>query len=97
MPQVIITPAAQRGLDRCGAFLEENNLEAAKRAAQVIKKHFRLLETMPNSGKPFPKRPAWNQVIIPFGDSGYLALYRYEPSDDAVYILAFRHQKELKW
>lgn len=32
--------------------------------------------------------------MIAFGDSGYIALYRYQPIDDAVYILAFRHQKE---
>jgi hypothetical protein len=34
------------------------------------------------------------ELVIPFGNSGYVALYRYEPGDDAVLILAFRHQKE---
>ncbi|MGP4132183.1 hypothetical protein OJE16_21590 [Pantoea tagorei] len=29
-----------------------------------------------------------------FGDSGYVALYRYEQHEDRIYILAFRHQKE---
>ncbi len=32
------------------------------------------------------------ELVITFGDSGYVALYRHEPSDDAVYVLAFRHQ-----
>jgi hypothetical protein len=31
--------------------------------------------------------------MIGFGDSGYVALYRHEPEDDALYVLAFRHQK----
>ena len=34
------------------------------------------------------------ELVIAFGDSGYVALYRHEPADDAVYVLAFRHQKE---
>jgi hypothetical protein len=33
-------------------------------------------------------------LLISFGDSGYVALYRYQPQEDAVFILAFRHQKE---
>jgi hypothetical protein len=32
--------------------------------------------------------------MIGFGDSGCVALYRYDPTLDAVYVLAFRHQKE---
>ncbi len=34
------------------------------------------------------------ELLIEFGDSGYVALYRFEPKDDAVFVLAFRHQKE---
>ncbi|WP_369774281.1 hypothetical protein [Thioalkalivibrio sp. ALE19] len=34
------------------------------------------------------------ELVIAFGDSGFVALYRHEPADDAVYVLAFRHQKE---
>jgi hypothetical protein len=38
--------------------------------------------------------PELRELVIPFGGSGYVALYRHEPADDAVYVLAFRHQKE---
>lgn len=38
--------------------------------------------------------PELRELVIAFGDSGYVALYRHEPAVDAVYILAFRHQKE---
>jgi ParE toxin of type II toxin-antitoxin system, parDE len=34
------------------------------------------------------------ELVIAFGDSGYVALYRYDRDDDAVYVLAFRHQRE---
>jgi hypothetical protein len=38
--------------------------------------------------------PELRELVIAFGDSGYVALYRHEPTADAVYVLAFRHQKE---
>lgn len=34
------------------------------------------------------------ELLIPFGKSGYVALYRHEPDKDVVHILAFRHQRE---
>jgi hypothetical protein len=51
----------------------------------------------PEIGRPSPNRPELRELLIPFGGSGYVALYRFEISDDAVYILAFRHQKEAGW
>jgi hypothetical protein len=39
--------------------------------------------------------PALRELVIAFGDSGYVALYRHEPASDAVYVLAFRHQTEV--
>jgi hypothetical protein len=34
------------------------------------------------------------ELIIAFGDSGYVALYRHDRERDMVYVLAFRHQRE---
>lgn len=45
-------------------------------------------------GRPFPELPELRELVISFGDSGYVALYRFDPTADAVYVLAFRHQKE---
>ena len=53
-----------------------------------------MLETDPNIGRPFPEVPKLRELVIAFGDSGYVALYRHDLDVDAVYILAFRHQKE---
>lgn len=68
--------------------------EAAKRAGQAIERQLLLLETAPDIGRPLPEMPELRELVISFGDSGYVALYRYERADDAVYVLAFRHQKE---
>ncbi|MCW9058345.1 MAG: type II toxin-antitoxin system RelE/ParE family toxin [Gammaproteobacteria bacterium] len=94
MPRVILTEAAVQGLEQCRRFLATKAPEAARRAAQAIERQFRLLETAPDMGRPFPEAPALRELVIGFGDSGYVALYRYEPSEDSLYVLAFRHQKE---
>lgn len=38
--------------------------------------------------------PELRELIMAFGDSGYVALYRYEAATDTVLVLAFRHQKD---
>jgi len=91
VPRVIITEGAAEGLERCRKFLAAKVREAARQAGQVIEQQFLLLETTPDIGRPLPEMPALRELVITFGDSGYVALYRHEPADNAVYILAFRH------
>jgi hypothetical protein len=45
-------------------------------------------------GRPFPEMPELRELGIAFDDSGYVALYRHDSADNAVYIIAFRHQRE---
>lgn len=94
MPRIVTTRTAITGLERCRRFLEGKAPEAARRAAQVIGDRFEDLGSTPEMGRPLLDEPGLRELIIPFGDSGYVALYQHEPADDAVYILAFRHQKE---
>jgi plasmid stabilization system protein ParE len=94
VPRVVVTRGASDGLERCRRFLTAKNPQAAKRAAQAIERRFAQLESAPDIGRPFPEQPELRELVIRFGDSGYVALYRHEPADGAVYVLAFRHQKE---
>lgn len=94
MPQIIVTEGAAEGLERCWRFLAAKAAEAARRAGQTIERQLLLLETAPDIGRSFPEMPELRELVMAFGDSGYVALYRYEPADNAVYVLAFRHQKE---
>jgi len=94
VPRVIITAGAAQGLERCRRILAENNPQAMMRAAQAIEHQFALLETEPEIGSPLDDLPELRELIIPFGDSGYVALYHHEVKSDSVYVLAFRHQKE---
>lgn len=81
-------------MERCRLFLAEKSPLAAARAARAIAQQFELLETEPEIGRPWEEFPQLRELLIPFGDSGFVALYRYEPNDNALYVLAFRHQKE---
>jgi plasmid stabilization system protein ParE len=94
MPEVIITAGAARGLERCRLFLAEAGSRATRRAAEAIERQFELLESAPEIGRPLADMPELRELLIAFGDSGYVALYRYVPAENVVFILAFRHQKE---
>jgi plasmid stabilization system protein ParE len=94
VPRVIVTEGAAVGLERCRQFLVAKVPEAARRAGQAIERHLLLLESAPDIGRPLPEMPELRELVIAFGDSGYVLLYRHESADDTVYILAFRHQKE---
>ncbi|WP_028484947.1 type II toxin-antitoxin system RelE/ParE family toxin [Thioalkalivibrio sp. ALE17] len=81
-------------MDRCRRFLSTKSPDAARRAAQAIERQLLLLETSPDMGRPDAEIPELRELLIDFGDSGFVALYRHDPAEDTVYVLAFRHQKE---
>ena len=60
----------------------------------AIEQQLTLLETAPDMGRPFSERPPWRELAIPFGDSGYVALYHHDARADVIYVLAFRHMRE---
>lgn len=93
VPRLIVTARAVRDLERCRRFLDRKSTVAARRAADAIARHLSLLESAPEIGRPAGD-PLLRELVIPFGDSGYVALYHHEPADNAVYVLALRHQKE---
>lgn len=92
MPRVIVTAGAGQGLERCRRFLATKNPQASRRAGQAIERHFALLEQSPEIGRPFAELPELRELIIAFGDSGYVALYRHDPAAETVYVLAFRRR-----
>lgn len=94
MPKIVYTRQAQIDFLRCRQFLQHKNPLAAKRAAAAIDLHLDLLSRHPEAGRPLEDHPELRELPIPFGDTGYVALYRYMPDDNVILLLAFRHQKE---
>ena len=94
VPRLIVTEGGAVGIARCRSFLIGKSPQAAVRAGEAIARQLILLETNPAIGRPFDRDIGMRELVISFGDSGYVALYRHEPLEDAVYLLAFRHQRE---
>lgn len=94
MPRVSVTAGAADGLERCRAFLQRENPRASRRAGRAIEAKLARPATTPEIGRPMLEAPHLRELVIEFGESGYVALYRYDEADDAAYVLAFRHQKE---
>jgi plasmid stabilization system protein ParE len=94
MPQVIFAPAALRDLQRLRDFLRPKNVDAARRAGEAIRQGVQVLSAHPQMGLLVEDLPEqYREWLIDFGDSGYVVRYRI--ADDAVIILAVRHQKEV--
>lgn len=67
-----------------------------RRAVQAIRQGVRVLALQPGAGRPAADMdPEFREWPIAFGDSGYLALYRYD--GNTAIILAVRHQRELDY
>ena len=92
--RVRFTREAENDLLRLYDFLLAQDLEAAERALQSIRDGLDMLKRFPFScRKAASDQPRLRELIIPFGGSGYVALFEI---DDAktVTILAVRHQRE---
>jgi plasmid stabilization system protein ParE len=92
---VRFTEEAEADLLRLFDFLLERDISTAERAELAIAKALELLEIFPFScrkaaggGGTFLR-----ELIIPFGNSGYVALFEIE-AGGYVTILAVRHQRE---
>ena len=93
MPHLIWAPSALQDVQRVYRFLAEKNMDAAKRAAKAIREGVKILASQPEIGRPIEEmEPEYREWLIDFGDSGYIALYRYDGR--MAVILAVRHQKE---
>ena len=94
--RVGFTPEAEADLLRQFDFLLEQDVAAAEKARAAIAKAIELLEVFPftcrkalgGDGNPFLR-----ELIIPFGASGYVALFEIE-NRNTVTVLAVRHQRE---
>jgi hypothetical protein len=74
VPRVIVAEAAGLGLERCRPLPDARNKQTARRTGQAITRHFTLLETSPDIGRPLHELPELRELVSGFGDSDYVAL-----------------------
>jgi plasmid stabilization system protein ParE len=93
MPHVKYAHRALCEFTRLYKFLRQKSPSAAGRASEVIKKSVHILADHPSIGRAVvDMSEEYRELLIPFGDSGYVVRYRIEQNE--VIVLAIRHQKE---
>jgi plasmid stabilization system protein ParE len=94
VPQLIWSPESLLDIQRLYRFLVVKSPDAAKRAVQAIRTEVQILANNPEVGRPSTDmEPEFREWLIDFGDSGYVAFYRYD--GHSAVVLAVRHQKEV--
>lgn len=92
--RVRYTLEAKEDLRRLYEFLLQHDLATARRARDAIAKATEFLKEFPFScRKADDDTPFLRELIIPFGNAGYVALFEIE-NQETVTILAVRHQRE---
>jgi plasmid stabilization system protein ParE len=90
--KIILAPALRADFDRIFDFLFEHAPEYAALRIEAIIEAIDVLASSPMIGRPVALDQ--RELIISTGASGYLALYRYDPVQDTVFVLAVRSQRE---
>jgi addiction module RelE/StbE family toxin len=90
--QIIYTEQALSDLERIFEFSAKKDPAQARDAILLIRDAINVLQRHPFIGRQ--AEHGRRELIISRGRTGYIALYRYLEGDEAVLILAIRHQRE---
>ena len=92
MAQIVYSRNGLANLERLYRFLADKNPDAAIRAVRTIRDKVKVLSRHPRLGRIDSEQPDCRELLIPFGDAGYVA--RYLLDGKTVIILAVRHARE---
>lgn len=95
MAQVVYSANALANLEHAFVFLAASAPDAATQAVEAIRTAIEMLGAHPLIGRLVSANV--RELVISFGRTGYVALYRFVPSRREVRILAIRHQRELDY
>lgn len=90
---VVYAARALDHLERAFQFLRNENPDAAMAAVLAIQSAVSHLAAHPLTGRRVDGEI--RELIISYGQTGYVALYRFVVGADEVRVLALRHQREL--
>ena len=92
MAQVVYSRRALSDLHRLELFLARQAPDVAEVAMLTIFDAIEVLERHPLIGRR--SQGPYRELVIAYGQRGYVALYRFEPRRQIVRVLAIRHQRE---
>jgi plasmid stabilization system protein ParE len=90
--KLVYSARALGDLERLTDFLAETDPPAAVATIGLIEEAVGLLKRHPMIGRPVEEE--LRELVISRGNTGYVALYSFEEAQEAVLILAIRHQRE---
>ena len=93
MAEIVYSARALKNLERAFEFLLAENPAAALVAADAIISAVEMLASHPLVGRRV--EGDLRELVVSFGATGYIALYRYVVQLDQVRVLALRHQREI--
>jgi plasmid stabilization system protein ParE len=91
--QIVCSENALANPERAFQFPAEHNASAALGSARCIREAVETLSNHPLIGRTIAGE--LRELVISYGKTGYIALYRFLPLQDQVRILAIRHQREI--
>jgi len=91
MAKISYSSQALSDLERISDFLSESGLNALE-TLNLIDEAVTILERHPLIGRQVES--GLRELLISQGRTGYVALYAHEAHDDAILVLAIRHQRE---
>ncbi len=93
MAAVVYSAKALSHLERAFDFLASENPDASIAAAWAIRSAVENLVVHPLLGRRV--HGDIRELVISYGQTGYIALYRFVVPQDEVRVLAIRHQREI--
>jgi plasmid stabilization system protein ParE len=93
--QVVYTQNALASLERAFDFLAEHDPHAAVASATAIREAVGILSNHPLIGRRVEGNVC--ELVISYGKTGHIALYRFLPQQNLIRILAIRNQRELDY
>jgi plasmid stabilization system protein ParE len=91
--QVVYSARALAHIERAFQFLRDKSPAASLNAVAAIQSAVDSLKAHPFIGRRIEGE--LRELVISYGETGYVALYRFVASKDEVRVLAIRHQREL--
>lgn len=93
MATIVYSARSLTHLERAFDFLRLENPDAGVAAAQAIRSAIDNLGAHPLLGRRI--HGDIRELVISYGATGYIALYRFLVPQDEIRILAIRHQREI--
>ncbi len=96
MAQVIYSTRSLENLERAFEFLAGQDPRSGAAAVRAIRAAVAVLAEHPLIGRAI-EEAGLRELVISYGNTGYVALYWFVPEREEVVVLALRHQRELDY